>query len=82
MPLNLVSSCSPVIVQSSIINHFNLQEREDTWEDDNSVSESSSIYHPDHSDGRIRAFNNPHYSDEYSGSNPDGKLFHLSANTK
>ncbi|XP_027356090.1 kinesin-like protein KIN-7E [Abrus precatorius] len=44
------------------------RERVDTWEDDDSISESSSIYRPD---SRNREFNNPHYNNEDSESNPD-----------
>ena len=44
----------------------------DTWEDDDSISESSSTYP---SDLRIREFNNPHYNNENSESSPDSKLF-------
>ncbi|KAJ1386319.1 P-loop containing nucleoside triphosphate hydrolase [Sesbania bispinosa] len=44
------------------------KERVDTWEDDDSVSESSSIYRPA---PHIKEFNNPHYNNEDSGSNPD-----------
>lgn len=66
MPLNLVFCL--IIVQSGISNCSNLQERVDTWEDDSSVSESSSIYRPDL---RFKEFNNPHYNDEDSRSNPD-----------
>ncbi|RDX67618.1 Kinesin-like protein KIN-7E, partial [Mucuna pruriens] len=43
------------------------KERMDTWEDDDSISESSSIYP---SDLRIREFNNPHYNNEDSESSP------------
>ncbi|KAI4300075.1 hypothetical protein L6164_033492 [Bauhinia variegata] len=39
------------------------KEGDDTWEDDYSVSESSSISVPHHHDARIRNFNNPHYND-------------------
>lgn len=50
------------------------QEGEDAWEDDSSVSESSSIYSSRQGpDRRIREFNNPHYNDGDSG-----KSFHLS----
>ncbi|CAJ1973031.1 unnamed protein product [Sphenostylis stenocarpa] len=48
------------------------KERMDAWEDDDSISESSSIYP---SDLRIREFNNPHYNNETSESSPDSKLF-------
>ncbi|RZC05168.1 kinesin-like protein KIN-7E isoform X1 [Glycine soja] len=44
------------------------KERMDTWEDDDSISESSSTYP---SDLRIREFNNPHYNNENSESSPD-----------
>ncbi|KAH1252067.1 Kinesin-like protein KIN-7C [Glycine max] len=44
------------------------KERMNTWEDDDSTSESSSIYP---SDLRIREFNNPHYNNENSESSPD-----------
>ncbi|TKY75440.1 Kinesin protein NACK1 [Spatholobus suberectus] len=44
------------------------KERMDTWEDDDSISESSSIYH---SDLRIGEFNNPHCNNEDSESSPD-----------
>ena len=44
----------------------------DTWEDDDSISESSSTYP---SDLRIREFNNPHYNNENSESSPDSKFF-------
>ncbi|CAL0326912.1 unnamed protein product [Lupinus luteus] len=48
------------------------KEKDDTWEDDNSASESSSNNHPGHSDVRIRQFNNPHYNeDEDSESTPE-----------
>lgn len=51
------------------------QEGEDLWEDDCSVSESSSICGPNIS---IREFNNPHYSGGDSGSNQDGKVLSYS----
>ncbi|BAT77533.1 hypothetical protein LR48_Vigan04g248900 [Vigna angularis] len=44
------------------------KERVDTWEDEDSISESSSIYP---SDLRIGEFNNPHYINENSESSPD-----------
>ncbi|TKY67629.1 Kinesin protein NACK1 [Spatholobus suberectus] len=47
------------------------KEGEDIWEDDCSVSESLSICGLHHPDTRIREFNNPHYKDGDSGSNPD-----------
>lgn len=68
-------------VQASINNHLNLQEGEDIWEDDCSVSESSSIYGSHRPNTHIREFKNPHYNDGDSGSNLDGKSFHLSANS-
>ncbi|RDX90579.1 Kinesin-like protein KIN-7E, partial [Mucuna pruriens] len=57
--------------KACINNHLNLQEGEDVWEDDCSVSESSSICGPRRPNTHIREFNNPHYNDEDSGSNPD-----------
>lgn len=66
-----------VFVYASINNHLNLQEGEDIWEDDCSVSESSSICGPHHPDTHIREFNNPHFNDEDSGSNPDGRSLHI-----
>ncbi|WJX51345.1 hypothetical protein P8452_37549 [Trifolium repens] len=47
------------------------KEEEDTWDDDCSVSESSSICGPN---VRIRDFNNPHYNGGESGSNEDEDL--------
>lgn len=63
-----------VFVPPCINNHLGWQEGEDIWEDDCSVSESSSICGPNI---RIREFNNPHYNGGDSGSNQDGKSFHL-----
>nr|KYP68278.1 Centromere-associated protein E [Cajanus cajan] len=57
-------------VQASINNYLNLQEGEDIWEDDCSVSESSSICGPHRPETHIREFNNPHYNED-SGSNLD-----------
>lgn len=56
-----------------------MQEGKDMWEDDYSVSESSSISGSHRSDVHIKEFNNPHYNDGDRGSNPEGKSFHLSA---
>ncbi|WJX45263.1 hypothetical protein P8452_32156 [Trifolium repens] len=47
------------------------KEEEDTWDDDCSVSESSSICGPNI---HIRDFNNPHYNGGESGSNEDEDL--------
>ncbi|CAJ1933637.1 unnamed protein product [Sphenostylis stenocarpa] len=47
------------------------KEGEDIWEDDCSVSESSSICGPHHPNTNIREFNNPHYNDGDSESIPD-----------
>ncbi|KAG4979470.1 hypothetical protein JHK84_033056 [Glycine max] len=55
--------------KASINNHLNLQEGEDIWEDDCSVSESSSICGPHRPNTHIREFNNPHYND--GDSDPD-----------
>lgn len=54
-------------------------QEEDIWEDDCSVSESSSICGPN---TRIREFNNPHYNGGDSGSYEDGKSFHFHYNVK
>ncbi|KAK4258557.1 hypothetical protein QN277_004996 [Acacia crassicarpa] len=50
--------------------HKSTKEVDDAWEDDCSVSESSSIYGPHH-DSRFRDFNNPHFNDGHNGGNPD-----------
>ncbi|KAL2329019.1 hypothetical protein Fmac_022446 [Flemingia macrophylla] len=50
------------------------KEGEDMWEDDCSVSESSSICGPHRPDTHIREFNNPHYNDGDSGSNLDDPI--------
>nr|KYP64936.1 Centromere-associated protein E [Cajanus cajan] len=63
--------------KTGIDNCFNMQEMTDTWEDDDSISESSSIYR---SDLRITEFNNPNYNNEDSESSPDSKLFPPFAN--
>ncbi|XP_028765660.1 kinesin-like protein KIN-7E [Neltuma alba] len=47
------------------------KEVDDTWEDECSVSESSSIYGPHH-DLRFREFSNPHFNEGYNGINPEG----------
>ncbi|KAJ1440926.1 P-loop containing nucleoside triphosphate hydrolase [Sesbania bispinosa] len=47
------------------------KEGEDVWEDDSSVSESSSIYSAHRPQIGIREFNNPHYNNGDSGSNLD-----------
>ncbi|KOM50949.1 hypothetical protein LR48_Vigan08g177600 [Vigna angularis] len=49
------------------------KEGEDIWDDDCSVSESSSICGPHRPNTHIREFNNPRYNDGDSGSNPDGR---------
>lgn len=61
-----------------LIINLNLQEGEDIWEDDCSVSESSSICGPHHPNTH-REFNNPHYIDGDSGSNPEGRSLHIYA---
>ena len=66
-----------VFVQASSNNHLNLQEGEDIWEDDCSVSESSSICGPHRPNTHIREFNNPHYND--GDSDPDGRSLHIYA---
>ncbi|KAL2988886.1 hypothetical protein AAZX31_11G108900 [Glycine max] len=54
------------------------KEGEDIWEDDCSVSESSSICGPHRPNTHIREFNNPHYNDE--DSDPDDPIIiHLLA---
>ncbi|XP_054777644.1 kinesin-like protein KIN-7E isoform X2 [Prosopis cineraria] len=50
--------------------HKSTKEADDAWEDDCSVSESSSIYGP-RQDLRHREFNNPHFNDGYNGSKPE-----------
>lgn len=42
---------------------------EDMWDDDCSVSESSSVADPNYLNGGVRKFSNPHYCDGDSGSN-------------
>lgn len=69
--------CLLVFVLPSIILIIILiWQEEEIWEDDSSVSESSSICGPN---TRIREFNNPHYNGGDSGSYRDGKSFHFRA---
>ena len=44
---------------------------EDMWDDDCSVSESSSVADPNYPNGGVRKFNNPHYFDRDSRSNSE-----------
>lgn len=62
-----------------LIINLNVQEGEDMWDDDCSVSESSSICGPHRPNTHIREFNNPHYNDGDSGSNPDGRYLRIFA---
>lgn len=48
---------------------------DDTWEDDCSVSESSSNCAPHH-DLQFREFNNPHFNGGYDRNNPEGSNDH------
>jgi centromeric protein E len=67
--------------QASISDHHKSQE-EDLSDDDCSVSESSSVAGSYYPNGGTRKFNNPHYYDGDSRSNPEDPSYQLRDNTE